>query len=71
MTDATATETTEQSGAGLSADEKRAIAMIVIGVAVVVVVAECIHRMERRFSRRHPFLTELVEEIARPPWPFR
>lgn len=71
MTDATAPQATEQAGAGLSADEKRALGVILISVAAVVVVAECIHRAERRFSRRHPFLTELVEETAHPPWPFR
>ncbi len=52
---------------GLTREEKRLLALIVVGCATALVLGECARRIERRFARRHPLLTELVEGAAHRP----
>jgi hypothetical protein len=52
---------------GLTADEKRTIALILIGCVAAFALGECARRIERRFARRHPLLTEIVEGTAHHP----
>jgi hypothetical protein len=69
MTDDTAAPPTDAPSSGaLSDEERRALALIVVGVVVAFVVGECTRRMGLRFSRRHPVLAEFMEEMAHPPW---
>ena len=67
MTDDSPQETATPSGAALTDEEKRTILLVVAGLVVALVLSDVVRRIERRFARRHPLLTELVEGTAHRP----